>query len=468
MVKRKLAEAIVSSLQLSGTPYDFSQLARFSPRDWARCLGWLDRSGLTLYLLQQLRDCDATEVLPPPLLSRFEQNLADNKRRIQNVLAETGSINERFNRAGVQYVVVKGISLWPEFCSDPCLRTQTDIDYMIARKSISDARTVLAESGYETRGKSDVQFEYERPLLRVPSPYDSPFKAETTPTVELHIGIWEDVRHHVPLEEPAFDLDRPKTQEWDGLQFPVLKEQDAFLLQALHAFQHVLSYWVKLSWLLEIGQFIEKRREDSLFWNQFTRRLEEAPRLAEFLTIALQLTARTFSVPVPAVAQYWTRYVSPTARLWLKNYGPRWARGDRPPHRAKVFPDSKLSLFFQTEYIPDARTRKHFLRHQLMPWKVPGKQPSVAFRQVKRKPWTRVQARWVDSAYTVQRLSFHAAAGLRYLWELPSWRYLTRISPGSRTTIKESEGLTGGSLSRPEAPKVRQASLAPPIHKSHS
>jgi hypothetical protein len=459
-VNRRLVEAIVGSLQLSGAPYDLGQLARFSTRDWERCLGWLDHSGLTLYLLQRLKDGGATELLPAQVLARFEQNLSDNKSRVRNVLAETRSINERFDSAGVQYVVVKGLSLWPEFCSDPCLRTQTDIDYLIARPSLSNARNVLEQAGYEARGSSHVQFEYELPLQRVPSQYDSPYKTQTTPTVELHLGIWEDVRHRVPLQEPAFILDNPRIKEWGGLNFPVLSEQDAFLLQVLHAFQHVLSYWVKLSWLLEIGRFIEKRREDSVFWSRFTQRLDGAPRLAEFATIALQLTAKTFSVPMPAVAQYTTRFLRPSACLWLEKYGARWAHGERPPHRAKMFPDSKLSLFFQTEYIPDIRTRRDFLRHELMPWKVPGKKPSVAFRQVKSKPWTRLQARWLDSAYTVQRLSFHAGAGLRYLWEWPRWRYLTKSCSDSSDTIRQAGTFTGGSFPNPEAPKFRPTSPA--------
>ena len=229
MVNRNLAQAIVGSLQLSGAPYDFGQLAKFSTRDWERCLGWLDRSGLTLYLLQQLRDRGATEVLPARVLARFEQNLSDNKCRVQRVLAETGSINAKFESAGVQYVVVKGMSLWPEFCSDPCLRTQTDIDYLIAGQSLAAAKNALAESGYEARGSSQVQFEYELPLQRVPSPYDSPYKPQTTPTVELHLGVWEDVRHRVPLQEPSFALDNPRMKEWSGLRFPVSERARRFL-----------------------------------------------------------------------------------------------------------------------------------------------------------------------------------------------------------------------------------------------
>jgi hypothetical protein len=427
MMNLKLAEAIIGCLQLSGTSADFGRLARFAPLDWERTMGWIDRAGLTLYLLQQLRDCGASEVLPAQVLARFEQNLADNSRRVDHLLYETGCINEKLDQAGVQYVVIKGFSLWPEFCSNPHLRTQCDLDYLVARQSLRTAQSVLLELGYEARRSAAAQeFAFERPLRRVPSQFDSPYNVETTPMVELHAGIWEEVTHHVPFEEPAFVLNSPKSKEWGGLRFPVLSDEDTLLLQVLHAFQHVLSYWAKLSWFFEIGRFMEKRSQDSSFWKQFGQRLEGAPQLAEFSTIALELSANVFSAPMPEVAQHWRQFLRPSARLWLDNYGHSWALGERPPHKSKVFPDSKLSLFISGEYIPDRRARRDSLRHGLMPWKIPGKQPSTFLAPVKNRPWTRVQARWLDIAFTIQRLSFHAGAGLRYLWELPHWRDLTR------------------------------------------
>jgi hypothetical protein len=429
MMNRKLAEAIIGCLQLSGASYDFGKMARFSPRDWERTMGWIDRAGLTLYLLERLRACGATDVLPPPVLARFEQNLADNRCRVDHLLNETGCINEKLDQAGVQYVVIKGFSLWPDFCSNPYLRTQCDLDYLVARRSLSDAQNALLKFGYERRRRSDVkQFAFERPLQRVPSQFDSPYKVQTTPMVELHVGIWEDVTHHVPLEEPAFVLNSPQWKEWGGLRFPVLRDEDALLLQVLHAFQHMLSYWSKLSWLLEIGCFMEKRRRDSLFWERFSQRLEGAPRLAEFSTMVLELTAKIFSAPMPEADQQWRRFLRPSARLWLDNYGRNWALGEYPPHKSKVFPDSKLSLFLSEEYIPDRGARRDSLLHGLMPWKIPGKDPAAVFAPVKNQPGTRLQALWVDSTYTAQRLSFHGCAGLRYLWELPRWRNLTRTT----------------------------------------
>ena len=426
MMNRKLAEAIVGCLQLSGASYDIGQLAIFSPRHWEQSMGWIDRAGLALYLVERLRARGATEVLPPRVLARFEQNLADNRSRVDHLLYETGCINEKLDQAGVQYLVIKGFSLWPEFCSNPYLRTQSDLDYLVARQSLRAAQNVLLEFGYEGWRRSDVQFEYERPLHRVPSPFDSPYKLQTTPTVELHLGLWEDIEHRVPLEEPAFVLDSSRFKEWGGLRFPVLSEEDALLLQLLHVFQHVLGYWVKLSWLLEIGCFMEKRSRDSLFWKGFSQRLAGAPRLAEFSTIALELTTKMFSAPMPEVAQHWRQFLRPSARLWLDNYSYSWALGERPPHKSEVFPDTKLSLFLSEQYIPDGPAKRDFLRHKLIPWKIPGKDPAVVFAPVENQPWTRLQALWVDSAHTVQRLSFHGGAGSRYLWELPRWRNLRR------------------------------------------
>ena len=144
---------------------------------------------------------------------------------------------------------------------------------------------------------------------------------------------------------PDFVLDDLKIQEWGGLQFPVLADQDALLLQVLHVFQHLLSYWVKPSWLLEIGRFMERRRHDSIFWSKFAQRLEGQPQYAEFATITLELAAKMFAVPLPEAVQRWKGCLRRSARLWLDNYGKEWVLSERPPHRSRVFPNSKLSLF---------------------------------------------------------------------------------------------------------------------------
>jgi hypothetical protein len=74
-VNRKLAKAVVSCLRPSEKYPDVSELQRFKARDWQRRIGWLDRSGLALYLLRRLHSIGAGDVLPPGVLARFEQRI---------------------------------------------------------------------------------------------------------------------------------------------------------------------------------------------------------------------------------------------------------------------------------------------------------------------------------------------------------------------------------------------------------
>src|SRR5215472_3546854 len=54
-------------------------------------------------------------------------------------------------------------------------------------------------------------------------------------------------------------LHRTRVGHIHGFAFPSLADEDAFLLQVLHAFRHFLSSWLRLSWLWEIHYFLASR-----------------------------------------------------------------------------------------------------------------------------------------------------------------------------------------------------------------
>jgi hypothetical protein len=120
----------------------------------------LDRSGLTLYFLRCLHDLEATDLLPPAILTRFEGNATQNRRRLDFIANEFGSINQRFQRAGVNFAVVKGFSLVPEFCPDAVLRAASDLDYLVDKASLPVAQRVLEEAGYCLQRFSDIEFKF--------------------------------------------------------------------------------------------------------------------------------------------------------------------------------------------------------------------------------------------------------------------------------------------------------------------
>jgi hypothetical protein len=74
-VNRALAEAVVGCLSWSGETCDVNVLRKFRLHDWHRTFNWLDRAGLTLYLLQRLKSMSATQLLPSPVLARLSKIL---------------------------------------------------------------------------------------------------------------------------------------------------------------------------------------------------------------------------------------------------------------------------------------------------------------------------------------------------------------------------------------------------------
>jgi hypothetical protein len=422
-VNRALAEAIVGCLSLSGETCDVSVLRKFRLPDWRRTFNWLDRDGLTLYFLQRLKSTNATELLPPPVLARFEQNLASNRRRVDYLAAEFRSINEGFDRAGLNYAAIKGFSLMPTYCPDAVLRAPSDLDYLVDKASLPVAQRVLEEAGYRLQRFSDLEFKFGRPSSRISTVSDDPYSRETEPLVELHLTFWNRKVNRVPLNEPEFRLDQTIDHDWQGLHFPVLKQEDAFVLQILHVFQHTLECWVKLCWLLEIGYFLRARSSDTQFWDRVDVRIRDVPCLAEFAAVVMGLAERVFDAAMPPLTAKWTQCLRPRARLWLENYGRRWAFGEHP-YSLSLFSDAKLALFLHREFVPDPNVRKEITQQRLFPWKRP-EQIAVPADQTAASLLTAGRLQW---QFVLQRLIFHIGSSSQYLLELPRWRELNRRS----------------------------------------
>jgi Uncharacterised nucleotidyltransferase len=449
-VNRELAEAVVGCLSLSSGTCEVNVLRKFRLRDWERTFSWLDRADLTLYFFQRLKSITATEVLPPPVSTRFEQNLADNRRRVDHLVAEFGSLNERFDRAGVNYAVIKGFSLVRAFCPDAALRAPSDLDYLVDKPSLPVAQAVLAEAGYCLQRFSDIEFKFGRPSPRIPTISDDPYSVETEPLVELHVAFCKGSENRVLMNEPEFRLDRTISHDWEGLRFPVLREEDAFVFQILHVFQHTLEGWVKLCWLFEIGYFLRTRSSDAQFWDRVDVRMREVPCLSEFAAIVMGLTDRVFGAPMPPIAANWTQCLRAPARVWLQNYGRSWAIEDHPFDTSSLFSAAKLCLFLHREFVSDPQARKEITRQRLFPWKlpeqiaVPADNTAASFLTARRLQWQ----------FVLQKLLFHLSSSSRYLLEMAHWRELNRLSPGLLASEShkshQPDATPTGNLSSPE------------------
>jgi hypothetical protein len=448
-LKRTPAETIVDFLSFSSDhPDRVSALEKLSERAWPRVLQWLDDSGLAFYFLQKLNDANATGALPGWALSRLKGNFAANQRRVDEMSRRFDCLNQKFNEAGIRYAVVKGLSLVPAFCPDPRLRYQGDFDYLVESESFAAAQQVLLEAGYiSKRSPSSMESIFVMPGTE-PSRRDQ--YSQAPHAVELHLDIWDSRLHSLPAIPKLLAVDRAKIQRWNGITFPSLTGEDAFLLQVLHACHHTFTHWIRMSCLFEIGYFLNRRASDAELWSGIEQRVGDSLVLREFVVVVSELAARLFSAPIPSVVTAWGARIRPGPRVWIEKYSRDWAFCDLPVYQFSMFPRAKLALFLHQQYRDDAQGRKSVMKIQ-----VPSSSRVARIvSSLRSNPWLVMSPDWWRRQLLIRRSLFHALAWLRYLCEIPRWLWLNRARMPSATL---DAGLASG---RSLASENRESQIA--------
>jgi len=416
-MNRALIQCIVDFLRVSGSREEsLARLKTFSGHDWKQVLPWLDESGLALYLLRRLSNLKSPDSLPGEIRKQLRCNQATNQRRLSIMKEEFASLHRRFAAAGVDYVVLKGFALIPEFCEDAALRSQYDYDFLVRLESARAAREILETQGYSLKIKSpgfqkkDESF-FTAEALAVPSAEQNFYSPNIPRAVELHLGLWESNRERVKLETPKDVLDRKRLANWEGLYFPVLADDDSLIFQALHAFQHILDYWCRPSCFLEIAHFLVGRQDDTAFWERFRLRAEGLRYLQQIVGLVFAMAEMLFRAPIPPEVSEWTTQALPSSlALWVERYGRDWALARHP--------GSKLSLFVHEVFIADPAIWKEVRQGRLFPFHHPAKVVESSNQRLA----SRWRANWEQGHFALSRLKFHAGGLVSYAWELPSWK----------------------------------------------
>ena len=420
-MNRALAECIVDCLRLDGSPVAYlDRVAEFDERDWRRTLGWLDNSGLALYFLQRLRDLRAENRLPASIQRRLKGNLEQNRLRVAAMAEEFGALNRRFEDAGLRYAVLKGFSLIPEYCPDGALRLQTDYDYLVDLGSSESAQSVLRLAGYFRSGVTGPanqpwELRFRAEPLRWPGWHDDFYSFLDPRLIELHFAPWKLEQYDVDATTPEGPLERTVERTWHGVRFNALNDDDTLVLEVLHAFEHMLGYWCRLSCFLEIARFLRDRSSDRSFWTGFRKHAHDHARLAEIITLVFSMAIRLFGGEIPP-GGWMGRPLPPTLSSWVERYGRAWA--------LENWPGSKLTLFLYSEFIRDEARRRRFLFRRL----IPLHRSQVLSDAKTPAPRGSAKANLQKWAFVFGRGRFHCLELLRYVWRFPSWRRTLRRS----------------------------------------
>jgi hypothetical protein len=399
---QQLREAILLSF-CEPVPAEFDRLRNVSGREWQRLLSWLDISGLALYFLDRLTQLELCEMLPPAVLSRLQQNLADNEGRTKSMIDESTAIQHSFQHAGLSYALLKGFSLWPVSVPKLELRSQLDLDFLIAETNATEAKQILEARGYLLHATSGRSWEFKISQNNAPTLKDL-YKPTQQRTVELHLESGS----------AGFRALLPRSENlcFHGVCMPVLPRVELFLGQGLHLYKHVCSESFRVAHLIEFRRHIIARYDNDAFWQELRELADDDTKASVGLGLATLLISHVMGDFAPQALTCWTVDRLPAAaRLWVELYG----------HRVVFagFPGSKLYLLLQRELQDAGLPAKRSLRQALLPIQLP---PVIAHRAPGETFPQRLRRCYRQVHFVLFRLRFHVVEGFRYLGEAARWQ----------------------------------------------
>jgi hypothetical protein len=384
-------------------PAEYTRLLHLSRKDWQDLLRWLDTSGLALYFFDRLEELGLLETLPMAVLTRLQQNLADNPERINAMITESVAIQHRFQDAGLSYAVLKGFSLWPLSVPKLELRTQLDLDFLVEEEGAMEARHILEEFGYRMHAISGSSWEFKAGEHWPPS-LNNLYKAGVSRSAELHLES--------PSRSGSSLLSRTQKRHFHGVLMPILSPVDLLLGQGLHLYKHVCSPCARTAHMIEFRRHVVARFDDDAFWAQLQQRVSHDPETSLRLGVVILLISRTMGRFAPHALNCWTvDHLPAKARLWVDLYGRRSALAS--------FPGSKLYLLLENELESEGLVAKRSLRQALLPRRLP---PAIAHAVDGENYYVRLNRYYWQLHFIFFRLRFHLVEGVRYLYELSIWR----------------------------------------------
>lgn len=223
--------------------------------------------GPTFYYLNHHTDPD----YPPPA---FRQQIQAAYRtqviRLERLYRQIGNVLHQLNRAGIEYLVIKGPALAPLVYPDPMLRSFNDLDLIVRERCWHAVSRVLSQQGFAI----DPDSPPTPPAKILPqfSTYETKYwNRQTNFLVEVH---YDDLYNTglIAREVDAF-WQRAISLKLGETNFHVPALED----QLIHACMHVHYHgYTRLNWLTDLALLV-RRFNDQLDWDHIiqTARREE-------------------------------------------------------------------------------------------------------------------------------------------------------------------------------------------------
>jgi hypothetical protein len=428
--------ALLSAFQLNEP--DTTQLVKLPDEKWRSLLAFCDVSNLTLPLAQL-----PSEGFPQWVVERLRINRADNTSRFERVKATYREAATALERAGVEYIVIKGFTQAPDYVKAPWHRAQSDIDIFCSPENIDAAQRTLRAIGYES-SRAIVSYDtadHEATLVR-PGNWKwrgNPFDPEIPLQIELHFCLWNERVSHISDPGTRLFWERRTVREVDGILFPCLSPVDHLAHLTLHILRNLfLGDWI-VHHIRELAVFLHSHANDDEFWQSWNG--TRSASLGPFAAIAFYHARAWFGCLLhPVAAQEIDRL--PASRLsWLQRFSGSALE--------VMFEQNKDSLWLQLGFLSSRSEQWRILRRTLFPSRI-GSFRSLGV-QVRNKRPVHSEGRplWQRYAsYLISRSAAHGRAGIATIWRGLRWRFSQQFGAFAPSVNGLSEDCTLSSLGK--------------------
>ena len=304
--------------------------------DWDALTEKADYHGMSALLCWNLmRACP--DLVPPPALDRLRQAFNANAARNLRFASELVRIASLFERAGIEFVPIKGPAVAWSLYESPALRQMGDLDLLVRPADASHAVDVLVASGAVPAYGTDLRF--------FRSARELPLTSSAGVGLDLHwalaaaqFGHALDLHHFWSRLVPA---------TFAGRTFRTFAPNDLLIFLSVHGAKH---FWSSLRWLADLARLIDGA---SLDWDAIMA-YAGARRASRIVSASLLLAADVLGANVPAAVLDRARAcphastIAVQSQLWLHGrpvpLGPsglelrfQWSLLERPSDKLRLW-----------------------------------------------------------------------------------------------------------------------------------
>lgn len=389
---------------------------------WEQLLHFSDLAHLTLPLARK-----KSLKLPEWVRSRLDTNLKDNQDRFRLVKDSYLEADSCLTKAKIEYVVIKGFTLAPDFVEFPWLRQQSDIDMYCGPEGISAAQAELVSIGYQPNTTLDFRRADHSPTLyRLGqwSWHGNAFDPEMPLSIELHHSLWNEKVTLLRGDEIRGFFKRRVVRHIEGMEVPVLQDVDILGHQSMHILRNLLLYDTVIHHVYEMAEFLDRKMHDEEFWSKWQTQHSADLRAKE--VIAFNLATQCFGCGMPEAAREVLDGLPREQRSWMENF--RHVPMELP------FRENKDAVWLHWCLLRENHLRKTLIRRAFFPNRMPDPNLEVVtlnerkIRETKRKSIFRLLA------YCCRRFITYSQLHCRTIYHGMMWRL--RGSSFSHVVVK--------------------------------